>query len=91
MDDDGLPWAFVGKIGIDSTMWSWQKQLRQEQLSTISALSASPDGSKLACYGLAWDLAGAASDQGYIFVLDAKNGSIKSRLVHMQHQQPELI
>ena len=83
------PWVFVGKITLGQNLWSWQKQLRQEQLSTVTALSVSPDGAKLACYGMQWlyttEPVSSTSDQGYIFILDAKNGAIMSRLVYMKH------
>ena len=80
-------------------MWAWQKQLVEnggsQELTTVTALSVNPSGSKVACYGYDWPLIDSlispSSKSGYIFVLDTSNGAIVSSLLKMEHSVPYLV
>ena len=78
-------WAFVGKINNSNKLWSWQKQIHSLYMNTVTALSVDPAGAKLACYGYWWEfddyIVNPVSQNGYLLLLDAKNGAIVSKLM----------
>ena len=58
LHDQPIGWAHVGRIDIQSRMWVWQKQFSESttmKLTTVTALSISPNAKKLACHGFEAD------------------------------------
>ena len=92
-------YAFVGKLNVSTAMWSWQKKVTSTQdnlsLTTLTALSVDPTGTKLACHGMNWELkskpVNPATNLGYLFVLNASNGAVVSGLLKMTHTSNQLI
>ena len=91
-------YAFVGRIDVTSRMWTWQKKLTAQDsstLTTVTALSVDPGGTKVACHGMDWQFtvepANPATNVGYLFVLDASNGAVVSGLLKMTHSENQLI
>ena len=87
-------WAHVGRIDLDTRMWTWSKQLTETSealLTTVTALAVDPAGVQVAVHGFYPTLLDNTKTTGYVFVLRTDTGASASGLLKMQHDGPYIV